>query len=202
MEENLDNQKVTSSMESHQDYANWKLTGRRFYVTMTNWHDVNSETEEVISVNGELCVCENCMKTTPGLKMTCDTPSFHNSNFSICLSCTKKAYEKDGGRVVSEEEILKLYWQAISEGSLAGDIMNSAAVYPDNLGKDEEGEDYTFEAGDPVTWDQFSLESQTKILKYQGGIEGVLEKLHDEEYHEFCVNKDTDDVDTHQWISE
>ena len=156
MKEFIENQKVISRMDSHQDYANWKLTGSRFYTTNTNWQDINSETEEVISVNGELCVCENCLKTTPGLKDTCNTPSFHNSNFSICYSCTKKAYKEAGGRVVSEEEILAEYFKAFNE-------------------KRERG---------------------------LGNMDTVLERLHEAGHHEFCVNKDTDDVKTHQWCSE
>ena len=190
----LESQLKAKPFNSKQDYAHWVITGRRFYCTNLDWHDVNNEAEEVLSVNGELCVCEDCGKTGPGLKLTCNTPSFHNSNFSICLSCTKAAYEKDGGKVVSELLILEEYWQAISEGSLAGDIMNTAEVYPDNLGVDEDGVAYEFEAGDPVTWDQFSLVSQQKIIQSQGGMEGVFEKLHDEEYHTFCKQQNGEHV--------
>ncbi len=97
-----------TKMHSHQDYSNWKITGQRFYLLNANWNDDYSEAEMVISVEGIACVCEDCMKEGPGLKMTTNTPSFHGNNFSICLSCTKKAYKKDGGKVLTEKQWIAL----------------------------------------------------------------------------------------------
>jgi len=182
-------------LKSHQDYSHWVITGNRWYVTYLNGELVNSELEEVISVEGELVFCEDCNKVRPSLKPTYNTPSFHASASGICIDCEKKWCEdstKDGlpASVISEEDIMKQFWLTISENGLAEDFMNMASVYPDNLGKDDDGEDYTYEAGDPVTWDQFSIVFQQKILKDWNGIKCILEKLHDENCHVYCQEEE------------
>lgn len=91
-------------MKSKQDYANWELTGRRFHLYCEAWSDDFEEYEEVISVNGEKSICRDCEKEKPGLKPICDTPSFHNSNFTNCLECTEKAVTKAGGKIFSEKD--------------------------------------------------------------------------------------------------
>lgn len=86
-------------------------------------------------------------------------------------------------------EIKETFWMVISENGLAEDIMNMSSVYPDNLGKDEDGVEYDYEFGDPICWDQFTKESQDKIVNSWNGIDGLIEKLHDEECHKFCTEE-------------
>ena len=75
--------------KSHQDYADWELTGRRFYGTNPDWDWDKEESEEVISVNGVKTSCSDCGKIKPVLKMTCDTPNMHNSAEGVCLECDR-----------------------------------------------------------------------------------------------------------------
>lgn len=95
------------SLNSHQDYADWVITGRRFYLFAPDWEQKGTEVEEVISVDGVLCICEQCEKTKAGLKMTCDTPSYHHSNFSICLECYKKTYKTKECFMLSSKQFEK-----------------------------------------------------------------------------------------------
>lgn len=109
----VESYQIFKDLKSHQDYSNWVITGNRYYMTNLDWTEVNNEAEEVISVNGEDCICESCMKVGPGLKLTTNTPSFHNNNFSICLSCTKKTYSEEGRKLVSEEDIIKYFVDSV-----------------------------------------------------------------------------------------
>ena len=83
-----------TDLKSHQDYADWELTGRRFYITNPDWDWDKEEFEEAISVNGRLTTCDmECRhKTRPVLKMTCDTPNMHQSAEGGCLECMLKLY--------------------------------------------------------------------------------------------------------------
>jgi hypothetical protein len=72
-----------------------------------NWSDSFDEVEEVISVNGEKCICRDCEIEQPCLKPLIDTPSFHNSNWGNCLKCTTKAITKADGKIfnIDDKEI-------------------------------------------------------------------------------------------------
>ena len=187
----MSNDTVTR-LKPHQDYAVWEpQRGKRIYVTKKEWSDYCTEMALVLKVEGQVMECINCKSTDEVYKLTCDTPGFLASPIGQCIKCIMRKYTY----VFNELDIKEAFWMAISEGGLAGDIMNMADVYPDNLGIDEDNEPYSYEAGDPVSWEQFSKESQEKIVAKWGGITGMLEKLHDEEFHNYCVEIDGE----HQW---
>ena len=123
-------------LQSHQDYSNWVITGRRLYQTSPQHSEYNSEYEEVISVEGSPIVCIDCGSTDkPCWKPTNNTPSFHASPEGICIDCYKQ-YWKDNPeiKVHSDSEFYEEFWMMVSEGGAAEDWMSMADVYPDNLG--------------------------------------------------------------------
>jgi len=177
----------------HQDYAKWEpKDGPRVFVTNPAWDQDNTELALVSKVEGKDTMCESCLKFGPVYKHTTDTPDFLRREVGTCKTCLRTQYSGINSKVVTEKQIMEEYWYTISENGLADDMMNMAGVYPDNLGMDEEDEPYTYEHGDPVLWEQFTKESQRKLQSSIGGIEGVLQKLCDEENHKFCNHGDDD----------
>ena len=105
-----------SDTKTHQDYADWKITGNRYYMTNLDWSEVNNEAEEVITVDGEKITCEDCGIEKPCLKLTCNTPSFHHSASGICLECNVKVYGDQKYRsIVSEKDIFKTFNDNVSD---------------------------------------------------------------------------------------
>jgi len=188
---------VGLDLESHQDYSNWVITGRRVYQTSPQHSEYNGEYEEVISVEGSPIVCLDCNSTDkPCWKPTMNTPSFHASPEGMCSDCMLIWVTKENIQVVPDSELYEEFWLMTGELGHTADVMNEAEVYPDNLGKDEDGEPYTYESGDPVMWDQLSKESQTKIVDYIGSSSSMFERLHGNGYHKFCRrDPDNDSVD-------
>lgn len=84
-------------------------------MTNLDWSEVNNEAEEVISVHGEKITCEDCGIEKPCLKLTMNTPSFHNSAFGICLECNEKTYNQKDRKIISEQDIHKTFRDNVSD---------------------------------------------------------------------------------------
>jgi len=89
-----------------------------------------------------------------------------------------------------KRQVAEDLWVCLNEQGLASEVMSEANMYPDNLGVDEDGIAYEFEEGDPLLFSQFSIDMQTKFYMYYNGLHGMVEKLHDEQYHSHCHDKE------------
>jgi len=243
--DSLSSSKDGTDPESHQDYSNWVITGRRVYQTSPQHSEYNGEYEEVISVEGSPIVCLDCNSTDkPCWKPTMNTPSFHASPEGMCSDCMLTWVTKENIQVVPDSELYEEFWLMTGELGHTADVMNEAEVYPDNLStakgywltcsvehrkewfRDtecplvediaiisfdsipetvreavmDEYEEY-YEEGDPVTWDQFSKESQIKIVDSIGSSSNMFERLHGNGYHKFCRrDPDNDSVDEEEHV--